>query len=179
MGDGHDKETDCIGQSRRRWSRGMAGYWSVMGLPYRYMLEKGLKDYLPALLAAGGVDRFAEMARWRIAEVMSDLAPNFALDDLAEEARIQGVLAEALHEGWLERSGEGTRTELVVAESYRLRGRRALFGMEAGDAEQIYEAGRILANRLSTSSKKWRSFESDSTRWSASPGNRRHVAAGR
>jgi hypothetical protein len=143
------------------------------------MFNKGLTYFLPALLTAGNVERFAEMARWRISEAMSALQPEVDLDDLARNAMVEAAIAEALHQGWLRRSGSGTRSELIVDETYTFRGRRTLYGMEADDARRIYQAGRIFANRLSTSSKKWLSSEPVSTSRSGNPGSRRHVSVGR
>ena len=143
------------------------------------MLEKGLKTLLPALMAAGEIDRFAEMARWRIGESLTDLTPQWGHDCLVTERLIQETIGEALQEGWIERTGEGTRAELVVSQSYSSIGRRALFTAQPEEAEEVYRAGRMLANRLATSSKKWRSSDSESTSRSANPGRRLKDVVGR
>ena len=143
------------------------------------MLEKGLENPIPLLLTAGGIVRFAEMARWRIGEVMALVDPGFATDDLESERWTSNEISHALGAGLFVRHGVGTQAELIVTDACIEVGRRSLFRLPASNAAEIYEAGRMLARRLSTSSKKWRSSESVSMNLSGSSDNRRQSLVGR
>lgn len=143
------------------------------------MFDKEIKDITAALVSAGEIDQFAEMAHWRITETLRELGHHMGDDGYEEEATVQHLISEALHVGWFERAGEGVRTRLVVSDDYRMIGRRVLFSLDPAEAVGVYAAGRMLASRLSTSSKNWLSSASVSANRSESPGSRRQSVVGR
>lgn len=142
------------------------------------MSNKDIAILIAALLAASNLDAFAEMARWRIGETKSVRALCDGADPLALNTLIDNVVAEGLGKGWLERSGHGTKTELIIKDCYVTEGRRTLYRMNPSDAKSVYQDGRMLAKRLATSSKKWLSSDGDEYVRSANPGSRRHLFVG-
>lgn len=143
------------------------------------MFDKDLKYVAAGLLSAGEVVEFAEMARWRVAQTMKEIGHSLGVDQFEEEAGLQHLLSEGLHRGWFARVGEGVGTRIAVSEECQRVGRRLLFSLDATEASVAYCAGRMLASRLSMSSKKWYSSDSVSTNLSGKPGNRRQSVVGR
>lgn len=143
------------------------------------MSNKDLSYATAALLSAGEIDEFAEMARWRITETLRELGQRMGDDRFEEEAGLQHVISEALQWGWFERAGDGVKTRIVVSDECRMIGRRVLFSLDPDKAVGVYAAGRMLASRLSTSSKNWLRSESVSANRSGRPGSRRQSVVGR
>lgn len=88
------------------------------------------------------------------------------------------AIDELLGDGRVIRAWDGVFSKLELTETGVTDGRRLLFELRAEEAVLLYDAGRRLAMRLSTSSKKWASAESSSTTRSSTPARRLEVAPG-
>ena len=163
-----------------------------------------MSDLILALLVASGAPAptFSVQAGWRLSQSLAALdrsaARTGALSHWSRDVRERIGLpvevytregettlvaaSEALirlqTDGYLSRTGRGTRVQLLPTDRATTLGRRILFSMPARDAELVYEEGRRLAITLEASSNTWLRHPSDISDLSGNPGRRLQVAPG-
>lgn len=162
----------------------------------------GLIEILTALLAAGPVRRLPETSVWMLNDslVEADTASRVAgrlsawhriREDVvgycpaiveasasSKGDTVDQLVLGLLHDQLLTRDGAGLFADLIVDDALVRRGRATLFRVTPEDAEVLYDVGRRLASRLSTSAKNLSRARSSGTTWSSSPFMRRHSRPG-